>query len=121
MKILLTYSPQYTIKSAYMAKGLTRAGHTVETLIVNKDDANVSEIRWMYDTLDLIKWADEIDIIWDTMETGTVMIFAMAFALNKPVVLKSIDPKRMVNLFYQYSDEWKEKNAKEDGISFKRR
>ncbi len=109
MNLLITSSAQYTDRVEHIRKDAETRGYTVRVLIIPQMNIELTEIENMRQALDLVKWADEIGILWDTYEIGTPMVFAMAFALDKRVKMRYTEPKRIVNLFQQYAEECKMK------------
>ena len=51
---------------------------------------------------DMIKWADEIHVIWDQRSMGTVFDFGMVFMAEKPIRIVYIEPKTLKGVMELY-------------------
>lgn len=104
MKILLIGSTQYQNEFQKTVKRITNKGHEVKIPVFD-DRKDYNELDIMKHNLELMKWADEIHIIWDARSIGTLIDWGMAFALEKPIFFEYLEPKRMVNFMLQYEKE----------------
>lgn len=108
MKIALIGSSQYQDKFKAVKRMLELKNHTVR--IPNFDDFNGNEIEMCMENKKLIEWAERIHIIWDGRSIGTIFDFGMVFAMNKPIKIEYIEPKKIENIFIQYEELHKQSN-----------
>lgn len=73
----------------------------------------------MKKNLELIKWADEIDFIWDARSLGAWGDFCMCFALGKKLNLVFLNDKTIIDCVKQYAEECQVKNIKSNQIELK--
>lgn len=100
MKIALIGSSQYSGKFLLVQRTLSLAGHTVKMPAF--DDIQGNELDIIEYNRFLIKWADEVHVIWDGRSVGTIFDFGMVFAFGKKLVIEYIEPKNFVNAMRLY-------------------
>lgn len=56
---------------------------------------------------DLVKWCDEVHLVWDGRSLGTMFNLGMCFALEKPLVINYLEPKNFITFIRNYSSLFK--------------
>ena len=101
MNITLIGSSQYQQKFYQHQKQLEALGHTVKIPAFDSNP-DLDELGVCDYNRRLIKWADEVHIIWDQRSMGTVFDFGMCFALRKPVIVVYLEPKTLGGVMLKY-------------------
>jgi hypothetical protein len=73
------------------------------------DDLPLNELGIMMHNRDLVEWADEVHVFWDSRSIGTLMDAAMCIALRKPIKIIYMNKKTLANVLLQYEAECKVK------------
>ncbi len=100
MKIAIIGSTQYYSKFVSHKADMEKLGHAVRMPAL--DDHDMDALQIMTFNLNLIKWADRVDIIWDCRSTCTWGDFCMAFALGKEVGIVYLEEKLMRDVVVNY-------------------
>lgn len=103
MKIAIIGSTAYKDIMDTHKYALTEEGHAVRTPAFDGHD-NLDEIGVCKHNLDIIKWADRVDVIWDARSTGFIFDFGMCFALDKPMKIIYLNQKTFQNLLMKYAE-----------------
>lgn len=104
MKIVLIGSTQYQDKFLRVKKRLENEGHEVKIPAFDHhpelDDLGVCKHN-----RDLIRWADEVRMIWDRRSTGTIFDFGMVFMAEKPFRIEYLEDKTFEGVMRKYESE----------------
>ena len=103
MKITLIGSTQYKQKFLIHKKYLEKEKHQVRIPAFD-DHKKLDELEVCKYNLKLIKWADEVHIIWDRRSTGTIFDFGMIFALRKPIKIIYLESKTFEGVMKKYEN-----------------
>jgi nucleoside 2-deoxyribosyltransferase len=103
MKITIIGSTQYKNMFLELKERLTNEGHEVKIPAFD-DHKDLDELGVCEHNRDLIKWADEIHLIWDRRSTGTIFDFGMCFMAGKPLVIEYLEPKTFEGVMVKYAD-----------------
>lgn len=105
MKITIIGSTQYKDKFLEVKSRLEKDGHEVRIPAFDDkkdlDDLGVCEYNRQ-----LIRWADEIHLIWDRRSTGTIFDFGMCFMAEKPLVIEYLESKTFEGVMTKYSEKY---------------
>ena len=104
MKVVIIGSTQYVEKIKEHKKKLERKGDTVRIPAFD-DHKELDELGVCKYNRKLIKWADEVHVIWDRRSMGTIFDFGMAFALEKPIRIIYLEPKTFEGVMKKYEKE----------------
>ena len=107
MKVVIIGSIQYVEKIKEHKKKLERKGGIVRIPAFD-DHKELDELGVCKYNRELIKWADEVHIIWDRRSMGTIFDFGMAFALEKPIRIIYLEPKTFEGVMKKYEKEKQE-------------
>lgn len=107
-KVVIIGSTQYKQKIEKHRRKLKRKGDTVRIPAFD-DHKELDELGVCKYNRELIKWADEVHIIWDKRSMGTIFDFGMAFALEKPIRIIYLEPKTFEGVMRKYEREWRDK------------
>ena len=106
MKIVIIGSTQYEERIITWAEMERARGNEVK--VPSFDDIEeFDELGICKYNRKLIKWADEVHIIWDQRSTGTIFDFGMCFALEKPIKLVYLEQKTFTGVMKKYEKEVK--------------
>lgn len=100
MKIGIIGSTQYKDKFINHKAELEKEGHIVR--IPAFDDIKGGALDVCQYNLDMINWADRIDIIWDNRSVGFIFDMGMVFALKKPIKIVYVESKTFYGLIKEY-------------------
>ena len=104
MKIALIGSTQYRGRFLEHKVLMEKEGHEVRIPAFD-DHVSMDEIEVCRYNLRMIKWADEVHIIWDQRSAGTIFDFGMTFALGKPIRIVYLEPKTFKGVMEKYEEE----------------
>ena len=116
MKKSIIGSTQYKDKFVELKRRLISEGHEVKTPAFDDHPECATELDIVKYNLSIIKWADEVHVIWDSRSIMTISDFHMCIALDKIVIIEYIESKEIRNIFFQYEEECKKRNS--DQITF---
>lgn len=103
MKKLIIGSTQYKEKFLLLKEALEFSGHEVKIPAFD-DKKDLDDLGVCLYNLDLIKWADEVHLIWDNRSPGAIFDMGMVFALNKPLSISYIEDKTFAGVFKKYAN-----------------
>jgi len=103
MKVTIIGSTQYKEKFAEVKERLEKEGHEVRIPAFD-DHKDLDDLGVCKYNRDLIKWADEIHLIWDRRSTGTIFDFGMCFMAEKKLVIEYLEPKTFEGVMRKYSE-----------------
>lgn len=103
MKIAIIGSTQYKNKFIDHKSFLEDVGHEVKIPAFD-DHESLDELGICKYNLNIIKWADEVHLIWDRRSSGTIFDFGMVFALSKPFKIIYLEPKTLEGLMKKYEE-----------------
>jgi hypothetical protein len=109
MKIAVAGSSQYKDMILMHTDKLRGQGHSVRTPAFD-DFKKLDDLGVCKYNLEVFKWADRIDIIWDQRSVGFIFDFGMIFALDKPVKIVYLESKTFPNMIKKYEAEHKKKS-----------
>jgi hypothetical protein len=105
MKIAIIGSTQYKDKFINLEGILVQHGHEVKIPAFD-NHPNFNELDICEFNLGIIKWADEVYLIWDNRSIGAIFDIGMVFALNKPLKIQYIESKTFANVVTLYSKKF---------------
>jgi hypothetical protein len=108
MNIAIIGSTGYQERMHIRLQRLMDDGHEVKTPAFD-DEPHLNELGIMMHNRDLIEWADEVHVFWDSRSIGTLMDVAMCIALRKPIQIIYMNKKTLANVLLQYEAECKVK------------
>jgi len=103
MKITLIGSHAYRNKMSDYKKRLESEGHEVKIPAFDTHP-EFNEMQILEYNLNIIVWAERVDIFWDQRSFGTVFDFGMTFALGKPIRVVYMESKTIKNAMKQYEE-----------------
>ena len=103
-KIMVIGSTQYYSKFLEHKEAMEKLGHEVRLPALD-DRPELNELGILRCNLELMKWADEVHVIWDQRSMGTMFDFGMAVALGKKIVITFLEPKTFANALRQYEKD----------------
>jgi len=104
MKVVIIGSTQYVEKIKEHKKKLEKEDNDIRIPAFD-DHEELDELGVCKYNRELIKWADEVHIIWDRRSMGTIFDFGMAFALEKPIKIIYLEPKTFEGVMKKYEKE----------------
>lgn len=107
MKITLIGTHAYRNKMAEYKSRLESEGHEVKIPAFDSHP-EFNELQIFEYNLNVIVWADRVDIFWDQRSFGTVFDFGMTFALGKPIRVVYLESKTVKNGMKQYEEKHEE-------------
>lgn len=103
MRIAILGSTQFKDMFYRHERVLLKEGHEVRKPAFD-DHEELDELGVCKHNLEIIKWADRIDIIWDQRSNGFIFDFGMLFALDKPIKIVYLEPKTLTGVLRKYAD-----------------
>ena len=101
MKIAIIGSTQYQARMLKHKVLMEAEGHKVQVPAFDSHPG-LDELGVCEHNLKLIRWADEIHLIWDQRSMGTVFDFGMLFALRKPFRVIYMEEKTFRGVMEKY-------------------
>jgi hypothetical protein len=103
MKIAIIGSTGYQEMMREHAEKLYVVGDEVRTPAF--DCSQLNELGLIAYNRELIEWADEVHVFWDSRSIGTLMDASMCIALRKPIKIIYMNQKTLANVLRQYEAE----------------
>ena len=69
------------------------------------DQPKLNELEVSERNLEMIRWADEVHLIWDQRSAGAVFDFGMVFALRKRLKIVYLEPKTVIGIMRRYEEK----------------
>ena len=101
MKIVIIGSTQYQIKFFMHRDILVGQGHEVKIPALDSHP-ELDELGVCFYNREIIRWADEVHLIWDRRSTGTIFDFGMVFMADKPLKIIYLEPKTFEGVMKKY-------------------
>lgn len=101
MRIAIIGSTQYLSRFMEHKASLEANGHEVHIPALDHCPA-LDELGVCFKNKEMIKWADEIHMIWDRRSTGTIFDFGMVFMAGKPLRIIYLEPKTFEDVMKKY-------------------
>jgi hypothetical protein len=103
MKIVIIGSTQYKEKFEIHKVTLEADGHEVKIPAFDYHP-ELDDLGVCVHNRDLIRWADEVHLIWDRRSTGTIFDFGMVFMAEKTLKIIYFEPKTFEGVMRKYED-----------------
>jgi hypothetical protein len=103
MKIVIIGSTQYQTKILMHRDKLVGQGHEVKIPAFDSHPV-LDELGVCMSNREIIRWADEVHLIWDRRSVGTIFDFGMVFMAEKPLKIIYLEPKTFEGVMKKYED-----------------
>ena len=104
MKIMMIGSTEYREKMESLKAKLIREGHAVRIPAFDDTEELDAFGIWLHNRA-MIRWCDEVCLVWNGRSPCTMFDLGMAFMAGRPVRIEYLEPKSFMNGLLQYAEE----------------
>ena len=104
MKITIIGSSEYAARIAALKGKLEAQGHTVRTPAFDDTEGLDALGIWRYNRA-MIRWCDEVYLVWNGRSPCTMFDLGMAFMAGRPIRIAYLEPNSFTSGLMQYAKE----------------